>query len=73
MSAYLERKLAELNQQIRTYPGPIARCDEHLPALLEERSKIMQQLERESCPPQAKWANDGGLDQQTKKGRSHGA
>jgi len=60
MSVYLQRRLDELNREIRTYPGPIARCDEHLPALLEERSKIMAALEHESCPPQALWAHDGG-------------
>ena len=60
MSAYLEQKLAELNAEIRTYPGPIARCDEHLPALIEERAKIIGQLEQESCPPEARWGHDGG-------------
>ena len=60
MSIYHENRLAELNAEIRTYPGPIARCDEHLPALLEERSKIMAELEHESCPPEALWAHDGG-------------
>jgi len=60
MSAYLEHKLAELNEEIRTYPGPIARCDLHLPALLEERTKLMAELEHESCPPAARWGHDGG-------------
>jgi hypothetical protein len=60
MSAYLERRLAQLNDEIRTYPGPIARCDQHLPALLEERTKIMTELEHESCPPEARWGHDGG-------------
>ena len=60
MSAFLQRRLAELNNEIRHYPGPIARCDEHLPALLEERSRIVAKLERIACPPEATWANDGG-------------
>ena len=60
MSAYLERKLAELNDEIRNYPGPIARCDQHLPALLEERSKVIAELAHESCPPEARWGHDGG-------------
>ncbi len=66
MSAFLERKLAELNEEIRTYPGPIARCDQHLPALLEERAKLMAEIEHEICPPEARWAHDGGAmnDQQ---------
>ncbi len=66
MSIYLQKKLAELNHEIRTYPGPIARCDQHLPALLEERARIMAELEHESCPPEARWGHDGGAmnDQQ---------
>jgi hypothetical protein len=60
MNAYLEKKLAELNDQIRHYPGPIARCDEQLPALLEERAKLIAELQHESCPPEARWGHDGG-------------
>ena len=60
MSAFLKERLAQLNEEIRHYPGPIARCDEHLPALLEERARIMAQLEREPCPPEALWSHDGG-------------
>jgi hypothetical protein len=67
MSAYLERKLAELNEEIRTYPGPIARCDQHLPALLDERAKLIAELRHESCPSEARWGHDGGRqnDQET--------
>jgi hypothetical protein len=57
---FLRSKLESLNHEIRHYPGPIARCDEHLPALLEERGKLMAELEHESCPPEALWAHDGG-------------
>jgi len=66
MSAYLEQRLAELNEEIRNYPGPIARCDQHLPALLEERAKLMAEIEHESCPPEARWGHDGGrpIDQE---------
>ena len=60
MSAYLEQRLAELNEEIRNYPGPIARCDQHLPALLEERATVMAELDHESCPPEARWGHDGG-------------
>ena len=60
MSAHLQKKLAELNEEIRHYPGPIARCDQHLPALLEERARLMAELEREPCPPEALWCHDGG-------------
>jgi len=60
MSIYLQNRLDQLNEEIRTYPGPIARCDQHLPALLEERTKIIEALEHESCPPEARWGHDGG-------------
>jgi chorismate mutase len=61
MSADLRRRLAELNQEIRNYPGPIARCDEQLAALLEERARLMRQLEdHAACTPEALWNNDGG-------------
>ena len=62
MSAYLEQRLASLNEEIRHYPGPIARCDEHLPALLEERARILSELEKKVCSAEALWANDGGFD-----------
>jgi len=66
MSTYLEQRLAELNEEIRNYPGPIARCDQHLPALLEERAKLRAEIEHESCPPEARWGHDGGrpIDQE---------
>jgi hypothetical protein len=60
MSAHLKQRLAELNEEIRHYPGPIARCDQHLPALLEERARLMAELEREPCPSEALWSHDGG-------------
>ena len=60
MSLHLQRKLAELNAEIRAYPGPIARCDLHLPALLEQRSLLLQELDKEPCPPEALWGHDGG-------------
>jgi predicted metal-dependent enzyme (double-stranded beta helix superfamily) len=43
--ADLERRLAALADEIRRYPTPIARCDEHLGALLEQRSSLVRQLE----------------------------
>ena len=71
MSAYLEQKLEKLNHEIRNYPGPIARCDQHLPALLEERAKIRAALssvrEHESCPPEARWGHDGGQINETER------
>ena len=62
MSAWIEKRIAELSEEIRRYPGPIARCDEHLPALLEERSGLFSQLEKQSCAAEALWTNDGGFD-----------
>jgi chorismate mutase len=60
MSADLQKKLAQVNEEIRNYPGPIARCDQHLTALLEERARLMAELDREPCPPEALWSHDGG-------------
>jgi hypothetical protein len=68
MSTYLEQKLEELNHEIRNYPGPIARCDQHLPALLDERAKLIAELNHESCPPEARWGHDGGrINEQEKE------
>ncbi|OGA07922.1 MAG: hypothetical protein A3D95_03030 [Betaproteobacteria bacterium RIFCSPHIGHO2_12_FULL_69_13] len=61
----LERRISELSREIRHYPTPIARCDEQLAALLEERSRLMSRLaaldEHGSCDAQAIWVNDGGM------------
>lgn len=61
MRRELERRIAELSTEIRNYPGPIARCDVQLTALLEERARLMQELEDYvACTPEAIWVNDGG-------------
>jgi len=65
MKADLERRIAGLNAEIRHYPTPIARCDEQLTALLEERSRLLNLLHKDpgpmgGCTPDAVWANDGG-------------
>lgn len=64
MRTELLRRIEELSLEIRHYPTPIARCDLHLPALLEERAALMAELEsldaQGSCSPAAVWANDGG-------------
>jgi hypothetical protein len=62
MSAWVEKRIAELSEEIRRYPTPIARCDEHLAALLEERSKLIVKTERPSCSAEALWTNDGGVN-----------
>jgi chorismate mutase len=64
--AELRRRIASLSEEIRHYPTPIARCDLHLPALIEERAELMQALgrldEQGSCSPAATWTNDGGFN-----------
>ena len=65
----LERRLAELSDEIRHYPTPIARCDEQLLDLLERRSLVLAELrdldERpraaSGCTEEGIWINDGGL------------
>jgi hypothetical protein len=61
----IERRLLEVVDEIRNYPTPIARCDEQLTALLEERAWLMNELEqnetRGGCTPAATWINDGGF------------
>jgi chromosome segregation ATPase len=42
----LAAELARVNDEIKTYPQPIARCDAQLAGLLEERDRIRTQLER---------------------------
>jgi hypothetical protein len=62
MSKWIEHRIAELSEEIRRYPGPIARCDEHLPALLEERARLLSQLDKQGCNAEALWTNDGGFN-----------
>ena len=42
----LTQRLRELNDEIRAYPQPIARCDAQLGGLVEERSRLHEELER---------------------------
>ncbi|HJS37588.1 MAG TPA: hypothetical protein VJ789_05590 [Burkholderiales bacterium] len=62
----LKQMVDALSLEIRSYPTPIARCDEQLAGLLEERAKLLEQLraleEREACGPDARWTNDGGMN-----------
>ena len=65
----LEQRLAELSDEIRRYPTPIARCDEQLLDLLERRSTVIAELKDLSerpratsgCTAEGIWINDGGL------------
>ena len=38
-------RLARVNDEIRAYPQPIARCDAQLAGLLEERDRLRRALE----------------------------
>ena len=63
----LESRIDQLSEEIRHYPTPIARCDEQLIALIEERSLLLLQLnsfsvKSEPCSPLALWVNDGGFN-----------
>jgi hypothetical protein len=41
---HLGRRSSELNAEIRAYPSPIARCDDQLPKLLEQRARAVRLL-----------------------------
>lgn len=62
--AEVTQKIDALSLEIRGYPTPIARCDEQLAGLLEERARLLAELraleKREACGPEARWTNDGG-------------
>jgi len=64
MKAQLEKRIAELNAEIRHYPTPIARCDEQLTGLIEERSRLLNELNKPDkpggCTAAGIWVNDGG-------------
>ena len=67
MTQDLQRRIDALSEEIRHYPGPIARCDLHLPALLEERARLMEELSKQpektgGCTPLGIWNNEGGFD-----------
>jgi prefoldin subunit 5 len=50
----LERRLAEINAEIRAYPQPIARCDAQLGGLVDERAHVRAELEALEGARQAK-------------------
>ena len=57
----LARRIDELSEEIRNYPTPIARCDEQLTGLIEERSRLLHELGKPAgCSPESVWTNDGG-------------
>ena len=66
MRAELTKRIEELSREIRHYPTPIARCDEQLTGLIDERSRLLFLLNQDQkpaggCTPEALWANDGGV------------
>jgi hypothetical protein len=61
MRRTLQQRIDQLSLEIRHYPTPIARCDEQLTGLIEERARLLDDLKKpSSCTPEAVWANDGG-------------
>ena len=63
----IERRITALSEEIRNYPTPIARCDEQLTALIDERTSLLGLLEKNknpeaACTPDAIWVNDGGFN-----------
>ena len=44
LRTHLEAKTRELNAEVHSYPTPIARCDDQLPKLLEQRGRAVAQL-----------------------------
>lgn len=62
MRADLAGRIEQLSREIHNYPAPIARCDEQLTELIEERSRLLNELNNPAgCTPEAVWANDGGV------------
>lgn len=43
--AALEAQVSILSAEVRAYPGPIARCDDQLPALIERRRRTQEALQ----------------------------
>jgi hypothetical protein len=50
--AQLRAKLAEVNEDIRTYPQPIAHCDAQLAGLHEERASLLEALDWLATAPE---------------------
>jgi hypothetical protein len=46
LKACLERRGKELSEEVRNYPTPIARCDEQLTKLIEQRTRAFDRLKR---------------------------
>jgi hypothetical protein len=68
VKAYLENTLTRLNSEISRYPTPIARCDEQLTGLLEQRAEALTLLASVEDAVRALARIEAFLDS-----RSHGA
>jgi hypothetical protein len=69
MGKELDEIIAQLSDEIRRYPTPIARCDEQLTGLIERRAALLAERERAAeraaapaCTPENIWNNDGGFN-----------
>jgi hypothetical protein len=69
MDTELDEKIANVSDEIRRYPTPIARCDEQLTELLERRARLLaekahtaQRTPAPGCTPDSIWINDGGFN-----------
>ena len=60
--AYLERCRDALNDEVRRYPTPIARCDEQLTALLDARAEVMSLLRQDGPALVAAFCASSRLD-----------
>ena len=59
LTAYLEQRSRELFDEVRHYPTPIARCDEQLPGLIEQRTRAIARFRQAAeCDP----AQPGGRE-----------
>jgi hypothetical protein len=58
LKIYLDRRSKELSEEVRNYPTPIARCDEQLTKLIEQRAVAIDQLK---CLLEAAPARSGRL------------
>jgi hypothetical protein len=46
LKGHLEQRVTQLNEEISRYPTPIARCDDQLGALLEQRAALFGRLKQ---------------------------
>ncbi len=58
LQARLRHRARQLMDEVRRYPGPIARCDEQLGALLEQRSNVYQVLDRLERASTEEWFDE---------------